>query len=722
LKITAKMPLTHTCQTEQPFSYRTDSKPKAGFAEQPTIAHSPAAHPGSADAVDTDLPLQGALSTKLSVSGPAYFQAVARLGEQAALALDHAHQRGIVHRDIKPANLLLDADGTLWVTDFGLAQIQSDTRLTLTGDLVGTLRYMSPEQALAQRVVVDHRTDIYSLGATLYELLTLEPVFAGQDRQELLRQIAFEEPRAPRRLDRAIPAVLEVIVLKALQKNPADRYATAQELAEDLRRYLKDEPIRARRPSLAQRAGRWSRRHQPLVWSAAVGVIILAASVGWIVRDRVTRHQQMRSEVAYALQGAEGDLKAAKWVESRAAVERARSLLATGARDEQLSQRAADLLTDLDMVATIQLIRLEAAAVKKNHFDNEGANARYGEAFRAYDLDVDALPAEVAVARIRQKLIAPELVVALDYWAGSRPAGEPQTKHLLAIAGQADPDDDPWRRALRMALEQGEPHTIQRLAAEVQQQTLSPSTVLLLAHALVDQKALYERQVSNRGSAHLARVLLRKVQQDHPDDFWINHTLAVYLHYIQPPRLDAAVGFYPDAYNNLGLALKDQGDWAGAGAAFRKMIDLKPDSAPAHNNMALFLITSPIAGLRDPKLALTHAERATALAPNEWWPWTSLGMVRYRNGNWAAALAALTKSIKLPNGGESNNFFFLAMVHWRLGHKDTAGVYFHKAVLWMDEHEPKDEELRRFRAEAAALLGVKDDPKAQAQDKPAPKP
>src|SRR5262249_37525750 len=147
-------------------------------------------------------------------------------------------------------NLLLDGRGQLWVTDFGLAQVQSDARLTLTGDLVGTLRYMSPEQALAQRVVVDQRTDIYSLGATLYELLTLRPVFAGQDRQELLRQIAFVEPTSPRRVNRAIPAELETIALKALEKNPQERYAQAQELADDLRRWLEDRPIEARRPSL----------------------------------------------------------------------------------------------------------------------------------------------------------------------------------------------------------------------------------------------------------------------------------------------------------------------------------------------------------------------------------------------------------------------------------------------------------------------------------------
>src|SRR5262245_33475879 len=159
----------------------------------------------------------------------------------------------------------------------------------MTGDLVGTLRYMSPEQALAKHGLVDHRTDIYSLGVTLYELLTLEPVFPGRDRQELLRQIAFEEPRPPRRLNRAIPADLAVIVLKALEKDPVDRYQTALELADDLRRFLDDRSIRARRPTAWLRLRKWARRHRPVVVTAALGLLValavVAGSVGWMVRD-----------------------------------------------------------------------------------------------------------------------------------------------------------------------------------------------------------------------------------------------------------------------------------------------------------------------------------------------------------------------------------------------------------------------------------------------------
>src|SRR5262249_38969737 len=180
-----------------------------------------------------------------SAFDPACFRSVAQGGLQAAEALEHAHQLGVIHRDIKPANLLVEnhsplaprgrgAGGEgmrLWVADFGLARVQGDANLTRTGDVVGTLRYMSPEQALSPGGPIDHRTDLYSLGVTLYELLTLQPAFGGHDRRELLRQIAFEEPRPPRALNRAIPTELETIVLKAMAKSAGEGYATAQELA-----------------------------------------------------------------------------------------------------------------------------------------------------------------------------------------------------------------------------------------------------------------------------------------------------------------------------------------------------------------------------------------------------------------------------------------------------------------------------------------------------------
>jgi WD40 repeat protein len=223
---------------------------------------------------------------------------VAHLGVQAAEALEHAHAKGILHRDIKPANLLIDVSGNLWITDFGLARMVSEAGLTMTGDLLGTLRYMSPEQALAKRVPVDHRTDIYSLGVTLYELLTLRPAYAGQDRQEVMQQIAFEEPRLPRRWNKAIPVELETIVRKAISKNPAERYATAQELADDLRRFLDDKPIRAKKPTLLDWTRKWARRHPGVVATGIAGLIvavgILAVSTLLILSAYRTEAEQRR--------------------------------------------------------------------------------------------------------------------------------------------------------------------------------------------------------------------------------------------------------------------------------------------------------------------------------------------------------------------------------------------------------------------------------------------
>lgn len=267
------------------------------------------AKPVAGSTLDTPAGLH---STDQSTRSRSFFRTAVQLGVQAAQGLDHAHQLGIVHRDIKPGNLMVDVRGNLWITDFGLAQIQGDNKLTLTGDLLGTLRYMSPEQALAQRVTVDQRTDIYSLGVTLYELLTLEPACNGLDRQAVLRQIAFEDPPHPRKLNRSIPVDLETIILKAIAKNPTERYATARELSDDLDRFLRNEPVRAKRPTLTQRGRKWAVRHQPLVWSAAVSFVLILSVVlvGLIYRNGLLNRQVI--EIANERSAAE---KAAKQTE-----------------------------------------------------------------------------------------------------------------------------------------------------------------------------------------------------------------------------------------------------------------------------------------------------------------------------------------------------------------------------------------------------------------------
>ena len=236
-------------------------------------------------------------STVASQQDGDYFRGVAQLGIQAARALDHAHQYGIVHRDVKPSNLLLDKQGKLWVTDFGLARFHADTGVTRTGDVVGTARYMSPEQAAGGSRLVDQRSDVYSLGITLYELLTLQPAFEGVDRQEFLSRIERDEPTAPRKIQPSIPVDLETIVLKAISKAPEHRYATASQFADDLQRFLDNKPTLARRPTLADRAAKWARRHRPLV-GTALGVLLMAL-VGLAVSTILITREKSRTEAAF---------------------------------------------------------------------------------------------------------------------------------------------------------------------------------------------------------------------------------------------------------------------------------------------------------------------------------------------------------------------------------------------------------------------------------------
>lgn len=303
---------------------RLSSRPQSSRPPSSSSADSepaPSQRSGAAPAAVGDTVTGGsALATACSANNASFFRTVAEFGMQAAEALEHAHQFGVIHRDIKPGNLLLDVTGHLWVTDFGLAQLPSDLGLTMTGDVLGTLRYMSPEQALAKRGLVDHRTDIYALGVTLYELLTLKPVYDGRDREELLRQIAFEEPRPPRRLNPAIPVDLETIVLKAQAKSIEDRYASAQELADDLRRFVENKPISARRLPLTERAAKWARRHRGVV--AASVVLLLVAAVGSGISTALIARAQWKTKAAYEAEARERDRAEKSFRQARDAVDR----------------------------------------------------------------------------------------------------------------------------------------------------------------------------------------------------------------------------------------------------------------------------------------------------------------------------------------------------------------------------------------------------------------
>ncbi len=604
-----------------------------------------------------------------STRSPAYFRWVARLGEQAATALQHAHDLGIVHRDVKPGNLMLDGHGQLWVTDFGLARVAQDSGMTLTGDLVGTARYMSPEQVRGRAGTVDHRTDVYSLGVTLYEILALRPAFDGTNRQELLQQVAAEEPAPLRLLNRAVPAELETVVLKAMAKVPAERYATARALAEDLRRFLEDRPVLARPPTPVQRLWKWCRRHRGLVAAAMallVGTVLAAGTALWWAKRRAA----LEGEVAQALQDAIALQERGNWPEALSAARRADGLLASAAVSDDLEDRVRSRLADLAMVQRLEQVRLGKSALKGSDFDEAGADAGYRRAFHAYGIDVMVGDPREAAAWLQARTIRVELAAALEDWAlvcrDNRPREDAAWKALLALARVVDPD--PWRNRLREALEQGDLATLNKLADSDEVAHLPPSTVVLLGRALAKHEA-YERAVQ----------LLRRAQLRHQADFWIALELSDYLRSLQPPRYEESLRFrmvalalrpnsphlligigsllchtgfldegiaacqeavrlkadYPEAYCNLGWILQEKGRLDEAIATFRAGLRRKPDHGWLHYNLGNALARK---GRVDE--ALEAYGEAVRLSPAEAVFHLALGGALLEKGEFAQALAA----------------------------------------------------------------------------------
>jgi WD40 repeat protein/serine/threonine protein kinase/tetratricopeptide (TPR) repeat protein len=311
---------------------------------QPKLANLPCT-PASADSLTLSssavvLPGQSREGSTSKTKKRTYWQSVASIGVQVADALEYAHKQGINHRDIKPSNLLLDTQGTVWVTDFGLAKADDQQNLTHSGDILGTIRYMPPEAFEGKS---DARGDVYSLGLTLYEMLAFRSAFEERERNRLIKQVTSEEPQRLRKRNRQVPADLETIVHKAIDKDPKQRYASAGVLAEDLRRFIEDEPITARRVSPAERLWRWCRRNPllaattGLAAAALVAVTIISTFLATIqaksAAQQTKANEELRREQARtqeALQEVDSKLNELRKNSAWAAAERGRSLVERG--------------------------------------------------------------------------------------------------------------------------------------------------------------------------------------------------------------------------------------------------------------------------------------------------------------------------------------------------------------------------------------------------------
>ncbi len=221
-----------------------------------------------------------------------YYTNLGKVFAEVSDGLQHAHSKGVYHRDIKPSNLILDQAGRLRILDFGLARLEGQETLTASGEFFGTPLYMSPEQAMARRIPIDHRTDIYSLGATMYEMLAWRPPFHGKNHQETLSQIIFRDPEPLRRQNPRVPRELETVVLKCLRKDPADRYGTAEALEQDLRRFVRGDPIEARPQSGWERLARRAWRNKLRIATAACAIVLVLATGFLLYRQQ--RLEQVR--------------------------------------------------------------------------------------------------------------------------------------------------------------------------------------------------------------------------------------------------------------------------------------------------------------------------------------------------------------------------------------------------------------------------------------------
>jgi eukaryotic-like serine/threonine-protein kinase len=555
-------------------------------------------------------------------------------------AVQHAHQKGIIHRDIKPSNVMVtlrDDRPIPKVIDFGVAKALSSkltekTIYTAYGQMIGTPLYMSPEQAQMNEIDVDTRSDVYSLGVLLYELLTGTTPFDKETLQKsgfdemrrIIREVDPPRPSAristmnadllstisarhhidPRRLSASLRGELDWVVMKALEKDRNRRYETASLFATDVERYLNDDPVQACPPSAAYRLRKYTRRHK--VGIAVAGLVFLflllfGGYAGWVARDREARDEQDAIERADRRRVREQQINDAlaqveKWYDRKslpdafAELKRAEDLLAGGELERELSRRVKRWRSDLEMAARLRKVRRdqESAKIQPRGWDIDYsiADVGYGRAFRDYGIDLASLSSAEAAKRISASRIRDALLVALDDWLYFRAMcyGFKRTDPLIAAANAADRDK--WRKRLRSAYRAADKKALRALVASKEIARQPSATFVLLARAL--------RQTRQE---QLGVTVLRQGLSRRPDDYWLNLMLGYRLdqlkqHGAAAGYLRAAVALRPhsiSAWFGLGQALRDSGELPAAEDAFRAAIALDPNDITARQSLGTVL-------------------------------------------------------------------------------------------------------------------------------------
>lgn len=622
-------------------------------------------------------------------------------------AVQHAHQKGIIHRDLKPSNMLVARyEGTIVpkVIDFGVAKAvapRGTDPATLTGiaQLVGTLEYMSPEQTRFDQTDLDTRTDIYSLGVVLYQLVTgATPLDARHVRtagfDETLRMIREQDPPTPStrlrssdelakiaanrqldpvRLRRDVRGELDWIVMKCLEKDRERRYATASELAADVDRYLRGEPVEAHPPSAAYRLGKFARRHAArlaIVGLAASLFAVGAATLAWNRFERGRRQERFQVEISASLaQTTELLTRAAHaadsldaWrsrlaeaeLEQRRAEQRAQSepeLLAATERAAMAETRHRLELQRADWRLSSELERLRLARAEldaaTSSFRELETTPEYRQAFAEFGWSRANTAIEDLAVSFGDKAppIQTRLIAGLDDWLAYE--NDPAERQWLRAALAAI-DSDEWRGAVRDAIAGRDRVALVNLAQAAKVEKHAPATLANLAHSLL---ALDRPNDAFR--------LLQRSQPQYPADFWLNQLLArVLSRGVRPPQPAAALGYFriavalrPDsagAHLNLAGQLIATNDLAGAQFELETALRLAPDYAEAHYGLALLY-----GKRKDHRAAVEAFREATRLQPAHAAAWRGLAFACESLGELPGAIEALERVLELEPRAEN---------------------------------------------------------------------